>query len=298
MTRPSRRRFLRDAGFGAAGIAVGAGSATLLRDDEPEPEPRPSEPPQPVADTYLIQDYGASEDDAWRGISSAIAAAAANGGGVVHIPPGEWVVRDSVVLRSNVTLRGATMLGSVLKRAPGGAGDTADVVAHEVDVTGATVENLTLDGGFVPDGETSGRGLAYPQGAGYCVVRRLLVKNVAHSGVVLESGSFSCVFLQDVYVEGVGGHGLAVGTSTDSVFVTGLSVRGFGSLAAGSRGVVTSGRCHLNQVHIEPVAAGRVGVEFLPGSESSTLSNYFIQLDGGEAFADVERAELGSGSVR
>ena len=66
------------------------------------------------------------------------------GGGTVVIGPGEWLLRDSIRLRSNVALRGAGK-ETVLRKAPGGTsnlaedGDYGDVRILPVDADGFSV---------------------------------------------------------------------------------------------------------------------------------------------------------------
>lgn len=303
---PSRRRFLHHLGSGLAGAGLGA-AAALVATRDPSAHtpllvppgsdgPTPTTAPlPPVADTFVITDHGATPDNADDGLARAIAAAADQGGGVVHVPAGEWTITRAVEVPSNVTLRGVTMLASTLRLS-----GVDDVVRTHPAVEGATVENLTLDGGIDAIGiESGGHGLSVPDGAAFCVVRRVLVRRVARSAISLEGAPTSWIYLQDLVLDAIGAHGIRIEPGeARGLFASGLAVGSFGVAAPGAAAVRTARRIHLDQVHVDRVGEERVGVAFLPGSDGSTLANFYLRLDGGTALAGEERAHVGAGSTQ
>lgn len=146
-----RRRFLRGAAaLAAAPLATACGGT----------------PDRPAID---VRSFGATGDGVTldtAAIQATVDAAAASGGGVVHLPAGRFL-SGTVVLRSDVTLRlarGAVLLGST---------DIADYPAHELgardlDVGGRQVwallhaegaERVVVEG----DGTIDGQGAAFPK---------------------------------------------------------------------------------------------------------------------------------------
>src|SRR5262245_39492770 len=92
-----------------------------------------------------VKHYGAkgdgSSDDA-----AAIAAAAhgiPRSGGVLYLPPGDYVIRTTIVLRSGVSLRGAGMGVSRIIQAAGA--NLSSLVSYSA-ASFVTVSDLTLDG--------------------------------------------------------------------------------------------------------------------------------------------------------
>jgi hypothetical protein len=170
------------------------------------------------------------------------------------------------VLPSHVTVRGASIASAVL-RADGVDGALLQV---EPGAEGVAIEDLTVqDAGVELAGEAS-----------FCIVRRVRCRAPGGVGVALGAGEVHHVWVEQVTVEDAGDAGLEVGPGgATSVFVTELSVVRYG----GGAGLRIAGRVHLNQVHVEVVGADQVGFFFDDGSDHSTLSNFYVRLDGGEA---------------
>ncbi|MBQ7727275.1 MAG: discoidin domain-containing protein [Clostridia bacterium] len=68
-------------------------------------------------DLFLVTDYGAVADktktDNTEAFRKALAAAEANGGGIVFVPAGHWRLNGAIVIPSGVELRGATDTSSI-----------------------------------------------------------------------------------------------------------------------------------------------------------------------------------------
>jgi hypothetical protein len=308
-TGVSRRRLLGYAGAAALGATV-AGTIAVVADDgsggHPAATTAPTAPSgsartppssssasgRVLADGYLVTDYGATPEAAAAGINAAVAAAARDGGGVVRVPDGRWMLREPVALPANVTLAGQSIVGTVLQ-----AAGAAVVVAHAANVEGATVENLSVDGH-----ESAGAGIAYTNGARYCALRRVRVSGVRGPGVHFQGGTLDRMYLEDLYVSEVAGHGVDVDVDdATSLFVTGIAITAFGrGIAPPAYGVALHARAHLCQVDIEGVREGQVGIAFLPGSDYSTLTGFYVGLDGGVAHSGSaqRKVAIGNGSVR
>jgi len=95
---------------------------------------------------YNVKDYGAKVDGATAdhaAYQAAINAAFTAGGGTVYSPPGTAIFGAKVMMKSGVRLLGAGP-ASVIKRAASYTG--IDRLLGVENVTGVTVEHLTLDG--------------------------------------------------------------------------------------------------------------------------------------------------------
>jgi len=96
---------------------------------------------------YNVKDYGArgegrySEDDA-PFIQAAINAASATKGGTVYLPQGEYVIKSSLFLRSNVHLLGAGAGATVIR--PGGS--NIQMIRVLAEIKHCSVEGLTFEG--------------------------------------------------------------------------------------------------------------------------------------------------------
>ncbi len=211
----SRRHLLGYAGAAAVG-ATGASAVAVVGfggdDDRPVATTAPTgsarTPPSAGApstgrravDGYQGTDYGATPADATAGFRAAVSAAARDGGGVVRVPDGRWALGDALELPANVTLAGQSIVGTILR-----AAGASTVIAHASNVEGATVENLSIDGAG-----RAGAGVSDPDGARYCTLRRVRVSRVRGPRVHLQGGRVNRMYVQDLYVSGVGGHGVDV----------------------------------------------------------------------------------------
>src|SRR5690606_11392338 len=107
--------------------------------------------------------------------------------------------------------------------------------------------------------------------------------------------------VEQVTIEGCGGDGIRhEAADAQGVFLSETSITGFGGDAADAHGLRVAGRCHISQLHVEPVLAGQTGVGFFEGSGYSTLTNYTMTLAGGTDVvldpADLPIA-LGEGAI-
>jgi hypothetical protein len=285
---PSRRRFLgrAAAALGSAGALWAAPAAARAGTDPPPTGSGGSGPP---FDTYAPDLPEDPDADAGPAIQDAVDRAAAGGGGVVLVPGGEHLVRGGVELPGHVTLRGASIAATILQAS---RDDTASVRFSD-GVEGSAVEDLTL----------RGAGVTFEGSASFCIVRRVRCREPLLHGVSLPRGPVDHVWLEQVTVERAGSSGVALGPGgATSVFITELSVDGFGDSTddRDAAAVSLQGRVHASQLHIGTVRDGQVAVDFLAGSDYSTLSNYYVSLDGGEAVRVAEGVQvaIGPGAVQ
>ncbi|MDF2960149.1 MAG: parallel beta-helix repeat-containing protein [Paenibacillus sp.] len=139
--KPMTRRQLL-ASMGAAGVLLAAGAGL--------PGEARAASTAPVVDTniyYNVKNYGAqgggrlSQDDTPY-IQSAINSASASGGGTVYLPPGIYVIRSSLNMRSKVHLLGAGADATVLR-----AGEPdLQIIRSGAGTTNYSVEGLTFEG--------------------------------------------------------------------------------------------------------------------------------------------------------
>lgn len=148
----SRRQWLGMASlFGAGGVAAAIASA-------------PREPGSGAAAFFNVRHYGAVGDGATldtAAINRAIDAGTADGGGVVYVPPGIYLV-GTIVLKSNVTLyleAGATLLGStkIADYTPFGATPEQGDANRRHLIFAQDADNVTLAG----PGQIDGQGPAF-----------------------------------------------------------------------------------------------------------------------------------------
>lgn len=280
--RIDRRGLLRGTGLAVGAAAVAATVAEPAWAGELRP------PEDGGADRADVAVPDLSGGDPTGAIKRAIASVESAGGGVVYLEAGEHEITADLVVPGLVSLRGMSMTGTRLLM----AGNT---VVHPADVEGAGVENLTIEG--------AGQGLRYDGPASYCVARRLRLVDCDGEGIALRGTRYERLFLEDLYIDRCGSHGIDLDPvdGSTSVFMSGLSIGTVGSGEGGAADAMRlAGRCHLSQVQIGPVRTGGVGVRFRPGSDFTTLTGYYLRLEGGIAFDghdDREGIALGAGSV-
>lgn len=126
------------------------------------------------SEVFDVRAYGAVTPDASDALEAALAAAAADGGGIVYLPQGSYVVSRPISIPSGVTLRGAGRAASVLKTP---AAVLASVLSI-VDSSDVTVEDLGIDmSGATIDNNTQGIGISIA--ASSKDVLRTVIRNVA-----------------------------------------------------------------------------------------------------------------------
>jgi hypothetical protein len=287
----TRRTFVR----GSVVAATAVTAAAVIRPDVAEAHARPE-------NTFVVANTPANLANATTPINAAITNANAAGGGVVYLPEGVWLLTGgSVVMKSNVWLRGVSMLDTVLQM----PATLNQVVIDSPGLTGAVIENLTLNGLFASAGAVAA--LRYA-GAKHCVARAVRIMSAGGSGISVGPVSAPTVYqnllLHDTFIETAGIHGINVqpGNALTSIMIKGLSVKTIGTqLGTTAYGVRIAGRTALAQVQIDPVGSGDVGVGFVTGGgEYSTLTNYFIHTTGGTAYTGqaITGVALGIGVVQ
>jgi hypothetical protein len=233
-----------------------------------------------------VRNYGATGDgvtDDTAAIQAAIDACYAAGGGIVYLPPGQYVlglstladelynfgdavdvsVSCSLVLRDGVTLRGAGVGVTVLL--PDEANDCIAIA----DGNNACVENLEIDGGFTTG---NGHGIIQYLSADdddttidNLTVRNVYVHDVGSYGIAFENGVFTNCLMENVRVYNTGADGIDVknrstGTDSKGIHLSNIYVDTFGqrtgqdgSAGVDMRGIVTA-------TGIQVVGVGRSGV--------------------------------------
>jgi hypothetical protein len=132
---------------------------------------------------YDVRKYGATGDGTTDDATAVNAAgsAAASAGGVVHFPPGTYVVGARVELRTNVAFRGSGVGVTTIKLA---ASTAAAAMGCGSAVTDCVVEDLTIDGNKANQSSSSAVGVS----ASLCTrltVRNVRVKDTYGRGVTL-----------------------------------------------------------------------------------------------------------------
>ncbi len=154
---------------------------------------------------YSVVEFGARPNVTGKAdvfIKAAIDAAAADGGGIVYIPPGSFNV-DYIELQSNVTVRGSGK-GTILK--PYG-----DYTGHWLVTTvDSEVTEYTLNSGIedlVIDGENkASHGIALSD-IKHTTIRNVEVRNTRNHGIFFDSLTTG-LSIENVLVSGATGNGI------------------------------------------------------------------------------------------
>jgi hypothetical protein len=261
---PPRRRFLqRLLATGGSMAAVSLAGPLVTETSAGTAPTTDGQPPRP--DEHL-PDLSQGADSA--AIQASIDAAAAAGGGTVVLPAGAYRLTDDLRLPDHVTLRGMSWSGTRLESSDGSP--RAIVVIDGAQ--GASIESLTAPA------------VRFGASASFCVLRRLRLLDAPDDAVVLPTAVAHHLSLEQVTIESCGGDGIRhAAPDAQGVFLSEVAVTGFGLAREGARGLRLAGRAHVSQIHVETVGPGQAGVGFEAGSDYSTLTNYTMRVDGGQA---------------
>ncbi|NOU95198.1 hypothetical protein GC093_18505 [Paenibacillus sp. LMG 31456] len=137
----TRRQML--ASLGAAGVLLAAGAGF--------PGEARAASTVPAIDTslfYNVKDYGAQgsgrygQDDT-SSIQAAInAASSARGGGTVYLPPGDYVIKSSLFMRSKVHLLGAGAGATIIRASE----SNVQMIKSLASITQCSVQGITFEG--------------------------------------------------------------------------------------------------------------------------------------------------------
>ena len=216
-------------------------------------------------------------------------AAGRDPGGTVVLTTGSFHLDRPVLVRSHVALTGASLVDTRLV----GTG-RRPVLRFEDGAEGATVEQLTVDGGARPRaGAVATPAVVLRGDSAFCSLRRLRIVDAAGDGLRIVAGAHRHLALDEIWLERCGRHGIVLDAPGGrSLFLSSLAIDGIGvDPAAGSAVALQLGaRAQVSQLSVELVAAGQVGVAFGPGSDHSALSPWSIGVaDGGRAFRGRSR---------
>ncbi len=153
------------------------------------------------SETYNASEYGAAGDgsaDDSAALRLAIAAASAAGGGIVHLPNGTYIVsRDGssaycLAVPANVSLRGASRGGCILKQAAGIAASIRLLYFNGAD---SGVSDLTLDGNKSSQSVNEQRHGIFADGCTRLRVERVTSQNFTGDGFYLYTSANDSLFL-------------------------------------------------------------------------------------------------------
>lgn len=235
--------------------------------------------------------------DAQPAIQASIDMAAEAGGGVVLAPMGNWHLGSTVQLKDHVTLRGAGLFNTNLILDSAATGPIVAIrgAVQARGSVGWTMEKLTLQGGTdTAFASGASEGILVPAGVSYGFLRQVMIKDVAGDAIVLAGAPLDHLFIEEVIVERCGGHGIVLKPDGPSaaVFISEIVIRDFGRAKATRAGLCSGlwleGRCHLSQLHIEPVDEGHAGILFGKGSDHTVLSNLYTGTRGGVPYKTGE----------
>jgi len=218
-------------------------------------------PPTLRADGVVsVRDYQADPTgviDSTAVIQAAIDAAA--GGGRVLVPPGTYLISDTLVMATGVVLEGVgpnifssvpTTGNAVIKLA---AGSDCDMVQIPTGVKNVTIRNLVLDGNGLK--QSSGDGIVVDSGAACISIDHCKVVWTAERGIV-HAGGYAYITFTDVVRAGK--HGLYVSGGDLSVMQCEIQ-----DSDAGNTGTYSN-------VHLAATAAANVFISVKCGNDNTT----------------------------
>ena len=280
----SRRRMARDGILGIAALgAVALWSARQF-----------GQPPPPAQQEVDLRDLDPDPGDVSPALAEAVARVGAAGGGVVHLPPGRWLLSRSFrVDVPGVVVRGAGLRATRLALPPG-----ATFAAVQVAADGVALERLTVEGNLATwDGGSDGSlpaGIRVVDSAADVSLRDLVVEQATGYGIGFERGAdgadgvFDAFVVRDVTVLGSGSDGIDLKNYSSSSpacptaswrdepptpdacngrrsFLRNLTVDGHGALFRGvarKSAVDVRGQRQLQAVEVLDLAPGALGVHF------------------------------------
>lgn len=213
---------------------------------------------------WRVDSYGATGDgstDDISAINDAVYTAGLAGGGVVYFPPGTYLVSTPVLLRANVTLRGAGIDVTIIKGKSGFTGD-AIIDYPSGGLANTAITDLTVDGN---KSELTGgkNGINNPVST-FFRVERVKVKDARTRGIHLYQSDDAV--LRDVVLadNGVGDDGdtgtyCSLAIEGDRVLVSGVTVAGasgIGIALSGASTGVTIESCRVTDPNYIGIALG------------------------------------------
>jgi hypothetical protein len=220
---------------------------------------------------FNVKSFGAAGDGTTNdttAIASAVTAAAV-GGGVVYFPPGTYRV-SAVTLSSRTGVhlvgagRGATTIKSI---------DLANT--HTINMTICTdcsVSRLTIDGNGA--GQTNNpHGIRLTSGTRVSIFD-VHIKNTGGYGIGAQDGVFENLTIAQVLIEDAGADGIDIKNKDDGNSGTQLSnivIKNFGTNTAVTQytGVDIRGPANLNNITVEAVGIGNVGIRFRQSGDAT-----------------------------
>jgi hypothetical protein len=216
----------------------------------------------------------------------ALATLAAQGGGLLYVPPGEWVVDEAVrIATPGTTVRGAGVRASRVRV-------RNRVLAHGIviETTGVVVERLTVVGNRASVPVTPGHHGIRVGGdqADWIVLRDLAVEDAQAYGIGLQKGSFESIVIENVSVSGSGADGIDFKNTTDTgtrCFLRNVTVERSGLTTPAKSGIDVRGRVRLQNIDVLAVGAGQAGVRFRDTDKNgnngvgglwSSVGNFYI----------------------
>jgi len=144
-------------------------------------------------------------------INAAITAANAAGGGLVVLQPGTYLIGSNLLMRSNVTLRGAGMKLTTVKLVAGGnavitnlSWPVGNPATWAVTESNLAVEDLTVDENNLP----TRYGINFKACDGVVRIQRVRAQNCTYSGIV--AGQCYDVTIADCQTTATAGNGIFV----------------------------------------------------------------------------------------
>ena len=212
-----------------------------------------------------------------------------------------------LILADHVNLRGAGLTATTLTMLPGQAVPFIVVDSPNGRGTGEgwAIESLGFDGEAGGAGAAASHAVLVTGGSSYAILRRLRIRNVSAHAIVFGTGLVNYVFLEELFLEdtGLGAITLAPDESSSGIFLSDIVIRDFGKRASdrSCAAIRLHARCHISQLHIEPVATGHTGLHFGSGSGQTVVSGMYIGLSGGQARSvapDVEGICISTEAIR
>jgi hypothetical protein len=209
------------------------------------------------------------------------------GGGVLYVPPGDWIVSAPVaIVTPGTRLLGAGMRASYIRARAEAPFHTVEVTAGDVSIERVTVVGI-LDA--LDDLDPGYHAIRFgAESADWVQIRDVVVEDAHGYGIGLQRASYSYVVIENVVINRTGSDGIDFKNSENDgtrCFLRHMRVERSAVLATQDAGIDVRGNLRIQSVDVLEVGPDRSGVRFRPGDADmpnglggdwSSLEGYYI----------------------
>lgn len=232
---------------------------------------------------FNVVDYGAARTaltDDGPAINAAIAAAAADAGGIVYFPTGTYFCSTTINLQTEVSLLGDGPATSIIKKASGASSNLIQSTAF--GVRKCTISGLGFDGS--QSAVTGGAILALINSVHDVHIRDCFFQASYSQAIIIGGGSSQLNTISDCTFTNIGTNAIEMTSPTNQrLAINNVLIDTVGTRAAvtNARGIVVRGICNISNVAIFLTQNGKLsaGIE-LVGQNDATVQSDRCTLSG------------------